>query len=223
MRTTKPISTVSYNSKEYLEGVLNGLVKAHKVAFWAYVYHMAEEDENKDHIHLYIEPNVKLDTMDLADMFREVDLNNPTKPLKCIDWRSSKWDDWYLYGIHDEAYLRMKFETRKYHYRLEDVHASDMDELEIKAYRAMHSDVLKNVKIHDAMMNGITADKMAYMGAIAPSQAFQMAAFQQMFFRGQQQIKHGYDPRLEELKKEGFEPVDELENPYYESEVESNG
>lgn len=218
MRTTKPISTISYNSKAYLEGVLKSLVKAKKVAFWAYVPHLAEEDETKDHIHLYIEPNERLDTMDLAEMFQEVDLAHPGKPLKCVDWRPSKWEDWYLYGIHDEAYLRMKFEFRKYHYSIKDVKASDADDLEVRAYRAQHSDVIKNVRIHDAMMNGMTADKMAYIGAITPAQAFQFAAYQQMFLRGKQQVIHGSDMALEELKAEGFEPVDEVENPYNESE-----
>jgi hypothetical protein len=208
LRTTKPISTVSYNTEEFLTGVLNDLIKAHKVAFWAFIRHTAEDDETKDHIHLYIEPNVKVDTMDLADLFREIDPKNPSKPFKCVDWRPSKWDDWYLYGIHDAAYLRMKFEERKYHYGLEDVRSSDADDLEIRAYRAMHSDVTKNVRIHEAMMNGMTADKMAFIGAIAPSQAFQMAAYQAMFQRGHHQIKM-------EAKALGFEPVDELDNPFY--------
>lgn len=217
MRTTKPISTISYNSEAYLEGVLNALVKAKKVAFWAYIRHIAEEDEHKNHIHLYIEPNGKVDTMDLAEMFCEVDFENPSKPLKCVDWRSSKWDDWYLYAIHDEAYLRMKFEERKYHYAKEDVVAMDEDELETRAYGAMHSDVTRCMRMHKALMDGMTADKMAYLGAIVPAQAFQMSAYQQMFYRGQHQVKHGYDPRLDELRREGFEPVDEVENPYSEN------
>jgi hypothetical protein len=70
------------------------------------------------------------------------------------------------------------------------------------------------------MMNGMTADKMAYIGAITPAQAFQFAAYQQMFLRGKQQVIHGSDMALEELKAEGFEPVDEVENPYNESEEE---
>lgn len=215
MRTTKPISTVSYNSKEFLTGVLKNLVKAKKVAFWAFIPHAVEEDEHKDHIHLYIEPNGKVDTMDLAEMFEEVDLKHPDKPLKCVDWRSSKWEDWYLYGLHDVAYLRMKFEERKFHYTDADVVASDPDEFAVKAYRAHHSEITKNMRIHSALMQGMTVDKLAYLGGILPQQAMQMAVFQNMFYRGEMQVKQSSESMLRE---KGFSPVDEDENPYYESE-----
>lgn len=208
MRTTKPVSTVSYNTEPFLEGVLNELVRAHKIAFWAYVKHTAEADEKKDHIHLYIEPNGKIDTMDLQDLLKEVDLKNPGKPLKCIDWRSSKWDDWYLYGIHYEPYLRMKFEERQFHYTEEDVKASDREDLENKVYRTMHSDVLKHMRIHAAMIEGCTVEKLVYNGAIPPSQAFAYANWQHMYLRGQAQIEYGFEaineadtPFIEERKK----------------------
>ena len=208
MRTTKPVSTISYNTEAFLEGVLTELVKAHKVAFWAYIKHTAEEDEHKDHLHVYIEPNGKLDTMDLQDLLSEVDMKNPGKPLKCVDWRSSKWDDWYLYGIHYEPYLKMKFETRMYHYEKKDVKTSDTDDLENRVYRTMHSDVLKHMRIHNAMVEGMTVEKLVYNGAIAPTQAFAYANWQHMYLKGKAQIEYG------------FEPIDEYDVPFLEESEE---
>lgn len=193
MRTTKPVSTISYNSEAFLEGTLNALVKAHKIAFWAYIRHTAEEDEHKDHLHVYIEPNGKVDTMDLQELLCEVDVKNPGKPLKCVDWRSSKWDDWYLYGIHYEPYLTMKFESRKYHYQMEDVKASDREDLDSRVHRTMHSDILKHMRIHTAMVNGMTVEKLVFNGAIPPSQAFAYANWQHMYRRGEAQVKYGFE------------------------------
>ena len=77
-----------------------------------FILHQPEEDEKKAHIHLYIEPNTLLDTMELQEFFTELDLNNPAKPLKCINFIQSKIDDWILYNSHNSAYLASKFETR---------------------------------------------------------------------------------------------------------------
>lgn len=55
MKTIKPISTVSWNTEEFLNKTLDKLVKDHVVLFWFYVKHFAESDEKKEHIHLYID------------------------------------------------------------------------------------------------------------------------------------------------------------------------
>ena len=201
MKTTKPISTVSYNSIAFLERKLNELMKARKVAFWAFVLHKAEEGEKKDHVHVFVEPNGKIDTMDLADFFVEIDPNN-AKPLKCVDWRSSKWDDWYLYSRHFEPYLMQKMEVRKYTYDDKSFKTSDEDDFDNRAYRALHSDVMKNMRVHQMMEQGISANKMVALGMVMPAQAFAYSNYQQMYYRGKN-----------ELKAE-FEPVDMVENPF---------
>ena len=48
MKTTKPISSISWNSRNYLVDRLEELRKAHLIAFWVLVKHTAEEDEKKD-------------------------------------------------------------------------------------------------------------------------------------------------------------------------------
>jgi len=130
VRTTKPISTITYNTPAFLRVKLDELVKAKKIAFWAYIQHKPEEDEKKQHIHLYCEPAKMLQTEDFKDFFKEQDKKHPDKPLTCISWQSSKFDDWYMYGIHDERYLASKGQARKYHYERKDVISSDDDDLD---------------------------------------------------------------------------------------------
>lgn len=134
MRTTKPIATISFNSPEYLRLKLNELKKAKIISLWHYIEHLPEDDEagNKKHIHLYIEPSKLLQTEDLGEHFNEFDSSKPDKPKKCLLFRSSKFDDWYMYGLHDTAYLASKGQTRRYKYEHKDFITSDADEL----YRA---------------------------------------------------------------------------------------
>ena len=44
MKTSKPFSTISYNTADFLSVKLNDLVNRRKIAFWAYVEHLPEED-----------------------------------------------------------------------------------------------------------------------------------------------------------------------------------
>ena len=87
MRTSKPISTISYNTQEFLLHQLDEMIKNHIISDYMYINHFAEEDERKDHIHLWMKPNKLLDTMDIQKYLLEIDPNNPTKPLKCNDFR----------------------------------------------------------------------------------------------------------------------------------------
>ena len=119
MRTKKAISTISYNSEDFLELKLNGLVEEEKVSFWCFVKHLKEEDELKDHIHLFIQPNRILDTMHLQKEFREVDPCHPIKPLGCIDFKSSDSDEWILYARHYNPYLVSKGQKRYYQYEFD--------------------------------------------------------------------------------------------------------
>lgn len=128
MLTSKPLATISYNTKEYLVLVLNNLLQAKKIQFWAYIKHKREEDEEKDHFHVYVEPSKRIDTSDLKECFKELDKDNE-KPLGTLIWRYSKLLDWIYYGIHDSAYLMQKGETRKYHYLIDDIVTSDKSEL----------------------------------------------------------------------------------------------
>lgn len=132
MRTTKPISTISFNTTSYLKLKLDELVKCGKLSFYAFVHHKAEDDEggSKDHHHVYVEPAKMIQTDDLKEELRELDLHNlQGKPLGCLPFKTSKFDPWYLYGLHDKRYLAMKGQSRRFHYTHEDIVTSDDDNL----------------------------------------------------------------------------------------------
>ena len=119
MRTTKAISTISYNSQEFLNSKLKELIDNHIISDYMYIVHEPEEDELKQHIHLYLEPNRLVDTMDLQFHFKEIDMFND-KPLGCINFRTSKIDDWILYNQHYPPYLLYKGESRVFVYEKEN-------------------------------------------------------------------------------------------------------
>ena len=124
MLTSKAISTVSWNSDEFLFKVLKRLYEQDIISFYCMVYHFAEEDEKKPHWNIYLIPSHRIDTAKLREEFVEVVSSND-KPLCCNPFENSKFDDWYLYHCHDERYLASKGQTRKYHYHMEDFFASD--------------------------------------------------------------------------------------------------
>lgn len=134
MRTTKAIATISFNTGEYLKLKLDELKKAKIISVWHFIEHLPEDDEaaKKHHIHLYMEPAKLVQTEDLEQYFLEFDPAKPDKPRRCLPFRSSKFADWYLYALHDTAYLIAKGQTRRYKYEHNDILTSDADEL----YRA---------------------------------------------------------------------------------------
>lgn len=134
MRTTKPIATISFNSASYLKLKLDELKKAKIISVYHFIEHLPEDDEagKKQHIHLYIEPAKLVQTEELNGHFLEFDPEKPDKPKRCLPFRLSKFGDWYLYALHDTAYLIAKGQTRRYKYEHKDIITSDEDEL----YRA---------------------------------------------------------------------------------------
>lgn len=117
MRTSKPFSMISYNTEAFLQEKLDELRQAGLIQFWAFIEHLPEEDEKKAHKHLYIIPAKMIDTQRIEKALQEIDLNDLTaKPLGAIFPQSSKFDDWYLYSLHDKKYLAYKGQKRKYHY-----------------------------------------------------------------------------------------------------------
>lgn len=132
MRTTKPISTISFNTPEYLAIKLDELLDARIISFWAFIPHKPEDDEagKKPHSHVYVVPSKLLQTDDIRAELREYDPSNPDKPRGCLMWINSKnFGDWYLYGLHDKRYLATKGESRRYHYTHDEMITSDPDEL----------------------------------------------------------------------------------------------
>lgn len=123
MKTIKPISTISYNHVAYLEDKLKSDLENGLIAYWQFIKHIGE-GEDKDHIHVYIEPANRIDTIAYAKTFNELDPSN-AKPLGVMPFKNSKWWDWHYYGLHNRAYLSSKGLTRTQHYELADMVTSD--------------------------------------------------------------------------------------------------
>ncbi len=148
MATSKPISTISYNSEEFLKQRLDEWYKQHLIQCYQYIKHKGE-DGDKNHIHLRIEPNKTLDPMDLTQMLREPDPKHD-KPLGCRPWRPAKEEDWFLYAIHDKQYLKLKAcdsKDGKMIYKVSDIVVSEGYDVEVAVLRAR-----QNLENHTACM-----------------------------------------------------------------------
>ena len=107
MATQKPISTISYNTPAFLKEKLDAWMNAHIIQAYQFIQHKGE-DGDKDHIHVRIEPNRRIDPMDLQVELREFVMGKD-KPLGCRPFRPSKEEDWFLYAVHDAEYLKLKY------------------------------------------------------------------------------------------------------------------
>lgn len=150
MGTSKPISTISYNTEPFLLSKLNEWYECHIIQAYQYIKHKGE-DGDKDHIHLRIEPNKVIDPMDLTNDLMEWEVGKD-KPLCVRPWRPSKEQDWYLYAIHDPLYLSLKScdsKDGKLRYQMEDVKVSafyDLDVMAIRARQALQNSTASIVK-----------------------------------------------------------------------------
>lgn len=158
MRTTKPISTVSFNTPDFLKLKLKELKKAGRLSFWAFIVHKPEDDEGgkKEHCHVYVEPSKMLQTDDLQSELNEFDPNHPEKPRGCLTFSSSKFDPWYLYALHDKRYLACKGQSRRFHYQHEDICTSDDDDLIFKARSIDMVSLSPYSDMEDAQKQGVT-------------------------------------------------------------------
>lgn len=156
MATQKPISTISYNSESFLIEKLQILYDAHIIQAWQYIVHKGE-DGDKDHIHLRIEPNKRIDAMDLTEKFKEFE-KGKDKPLGVRPWRNSKEEDWYLYCVHDSDYLSLKYgggeRGEKLPYDWKDIKTSPDYDLEIAWIRAKAVQKHSTVNIAMSIQNG---------------------------------------------------------------------
>lgn len=182
MQTCKAISTISYNSKEFLVSRLNLLVKMHIIDFYMFIEHIGEitftGEKEKDHIHLFIVPNHRINTAELDEQFIELDPNN-IKPKKCISWSVSKSDDWILYALHDPNYLMSKMEKRQIQYKYTDLKSSDYDDLE-RRYRIAYqsSGYARACNLYKYAKAGGTLNALMEVGAIPINQ---ITSYQEFF------------------------------------------
>lgn len=184
MRTKKPVSTISYNTKEFLVAKCEELLKAHKISRYMAIYHTAEQDERKDHWHVLLVPNTLIDTMSFQEHFKELDLEHPTrKPLGCIDFCiTNVIDDWILYSEHFPPYLAYKSQSREFIYSKEDFIYSDEDTFEWD-YKHAHygSDWAKQMNILKLISDPeVDPVNLILSGTIPFNMTSQLSAFNHM-------------------------------------------
>lgn len=190
MKTSKPISCITYNTNNFLTLKLNELVQTHIIEFYAFINHKGEEEvdsltgeivQDKDHIHLYIEPNSRIDTMELRTLLSELD-DKSDKPLRPLSFSNSKWDDWYLYAIHDVTYLASKYEVKQFSYTDNEIITSDFDIFKCKAYTTRHeSKFCSHRNFINYMNNGGDICSLARNGTIPLEKAFQYKVFEELY------------------------------------------
>lgn len=172
MRTSKPFSTISYNTEDFLNLRLSDLIQRRQIDFFAWVQHYPEEDETKEHKHFYIVPNGRVDTDQILDFLLEHDPKHPDKPFKCIRPHSSKFADWYLYALHDVTYLASKGQARKYHYVIDDVHTSDSDYLLEEVHTIDFAKLNRFAALRDAALQGVPFEELLIGGSIPIQQTY---------------------------------------------------
>lgn len=127
MATTKPISTITYNTKPFLIQTLNGLIDMGYITYYEFIEHSPDTDDKKVHIHLYMLPAMSLNLSTFINFFLEPDPDPLQKlPLKPQPFRiSHKFGDWYWYCLHDKNYLKSKDLKRNVFYSDNDIISFD--------------------------------------------------------------------------------------------------
>lgn len=203
MKTRLPISTISYNTPAFLRQKLQELQSAKIISEWHFIEHEPEDDEGgkRKHIHLWLEPAKSIQTEDLVSEMIELDPEKPDKPRKCLPFRISKnFGDWYLYGIHDIAYLAMKAESRRYHYTVEDVVTSDEDQLNCRIHEIDMLEKSGWKKMEAYYKEGLTFAEIFKRGAVPiPQFAQYRQAYEYMIAeRTDRGGRKGHEPDISE-------------------------
>lgn len=186
---------------------LNDLVNRRKIAFYAFIEHLPEEDERKKHKHVLIIPNGQINTDQVYDFLLEIDPSYPDKPLGCTPFRSSKFSDWYLYSIHDRDYLASKGQSRKYFYKNEDFIVSDSDFFNEEIHTIDLSSLSKMKNLRNAVSSGVSFEQMVINGQIPIQQvyAYQRAydliqEYQKRTYRNNKTSHQSVDPETGEIQ-----------------------
>ncbi len=227
MATQKPISTISYNTEIFLKEKLNIWLSAHIIQAYQYIYHKGE-DGDKDHIHLRIEPNKKIDPMDLIEQLREYP-SGCKKPLGCRPFRPSKEEDWFLYAVHDEQYLKLKYgggeKGEKLPYKWQDIQVPEYYDCEVAFIRAKayldHTSVNMATRIQDGEnpLNLILQGENVYtVNAII--RALQTTDYQRISSE-LSDLKNRYNALLLAIEKKGFVIVSDDDGNIVLEEVKS--
>ena len=183
MNTSKPISTISYNTEKYLREKIYYWKQQGFIEYGMWILHQPDVDGDKAHYHVYLQPTKLIQTENLINDSIEIDPN--WKPLdfygdekekeqhekkqflKMTVFKSSEPSNWILYGLHDEAYLTQKGLSRNIHYDVSDIQSTCDDTLLDMLSSAF--DFRNNkleFRIIDAVNKGVSWQDMVKSGMI---------------------------------------------------------
>lgn len=174
--TAKPISTISYNSEAHLKRVLDQYFDSGRIEDYRYICHEGE-DGDKDHIHLYVVPNRRIDTVQFREEFKEV-VPFDDKPLGCMPFRKSSNEHWLMYAIHDPDYLKAHKSDNdgdgKKLYTVEQIVTPFPDQLMRDYKKALSLRNTNNQKIINRVRKGDKLVDIAYEEDIKPNEIVAM-------------------------------------------------
>lgn len=168
MLTKCHLSNISYNTDAFLIRQLNELLIGHQISFWAFIKHAPEDEELKEHKHIFFVPDTQLDTVSLDSHFIEPDPNNDL-PLKCMLWTKVVCDfDWLLYTVHDSVYLKLKYaEDKKIHYLKDDFVVSDINIFHDLWFKSYHEyNFWKSTKYQKFIQSGMSCKDIVKNGYV---------------------------------------------------------
>lgn len=155
---------------------LNAMIKDKIIDFWSYIKHYPETTETKLHAHLFFIPNNTVDTVSIKRLFEEADpkavkdKDGKLIPLGIVDIHFSRFDDWYLYGLHDPQYLASKGQVKEFTYTADKVISSNQDELNEKISRIHYGNYKRQLEIIKALDNMRTPMELLRLGLIPINQ-----------------------------------------------------
>lgn len=195
MATQKPTSSISYNTEAFLKEKLEAWRQAHIIQAYQYICHKGE-DGDKDHIHFRVEPNRRIDTMDLQEELKEYVLGED-KPRGVRPFRPSQEEDWILYAVHDEDYMKMKYQGfqkgEKIPYEWTDIKADEDFDVEIAYIRAKASLSHSSQSMINRMRTGESALNLVLTGENPYLVKTLMSLVQSSDF---ERLQHDYDDLL---------------------------
>lgn len=157
--------------------------------------------------------------MDIQQLLQQFDPTRPDKPIGTQPFRSSDPDHWLLYDLHDEVYLAMHNEVRKFHYTLDDCITNDEDALQEMYRHAYYSSDFAD-RINKAKMLAdpkVSAVDMVLNGQVPINQFLNVKAIKDAI--GNKTVYRG--------GRKTHTPIDEMFNDYLEAlgidEAEANG
>ena len=177
--TSSPISTISYNTDEFLKLTLNGMLKDGTLLYWCYIKHKGDEDDKKDHIHLRVIPNGRIDLSEFGKEFIELVPDN--NPLRCLLWRNSEYKNWFLYTVHNPDYLEIHNLIRNQHYTFDDFVSSSSDDTRILYQEARewfyNSGEMVEKLVQDKLRDGSTLHDIVKSGLIKARDVFKFKQY----------------------------------------------